>query len=154
MGEQRKFWALALIVNKYPNIVLCPTLFQTREGSKAHEKITRHKDVHITPQITPAQKMTNKTQHGRVRVQASPHTPSSKERHVKTHEGMLTLFPTLCLQKSPPGPEWCQPQPLWACLWPCSLCGGKTEIFFNKGNHTLISLSYKIISPGNALKVS
>lgn len=46
---------------------------------------------------------------------------------------MLTLFPTPCLQKSPPRPEWCLPRHLLACLWPCSLCGGKTEIsFFNK----------------------
>lgn len=68
---------------------------------------------------------------------------------------MLTLFPTLCLQKSPPGPEWCQPLPLWACLWPCSLCGGKTRRFFlkNRRNHTSISLSYKTISPENALNV-
>lgn len=31
---------------------------------------------------------------------------------------------------------------------------GKRRFFFNRGNHTLISVSYKIISPGNALKVS
>lgn len=37
---------------------------------------------------------------------------------------MLTLFPTLCLQKSPPGPEWSLPLPLSACLWPRSLCRG------------------------------
>lgn len=43
---------------------------------------------------------------------------------------MLTLFPTLCLQKSPPGPEWSLPLPLSACLWPRSLCKG------NRGDST------------------
>ena len=56
-----------------------------------------------------------------------PHWGS--DRNTLKLRKMLTLFPTLCLQKSPPGPEWCQPRHLLACLWPCSLCGGKTESF-------------------------
>jgi hypothetical protein len=110
-------------------------------GAQETSQVTRHNTSknHNTDYTSTGNHRQDK--HGRVRSRPeSPHTP---QRDTQTL-GMLTLCPTLCLQKSPPGPERCQPRPLWACSWPCSLCGGKRRfVFKTEKNHTLVSLSHK-----------
>lgn len=82
---------------------------------KSHHKLRDHR------------KQVNETRHGGQVPGVSSH-PRTQTNTLKLTM-MLTLFPTLCLQKSPPGPEWCPPQHLSACWWPCSLRGGKMEMF-------------------------
>lgn len=112
-----------------PRIMSCPTLFQTGEGSPLHETTTRHEHVQITAQVAPprATHQRDDTGDSGVEDQLTHQEPKGNTLKLKK---MLTLFPTPCLQKSPPGPEWCLPQHLLACLWPGSLCGGKNGDFF------------------------
>lgn len=141
--------------HKHPNIILCPTLFQTGEGSSLHEETTRHRHIQITPQGALARGTCQRDNTRWGLGTSSQFTHREPNRNTPRLTKMLTLFPTLCLQKSPPGPEWCLPQHLLACLWSCALCGGKTEMVLTKEtNHTLIALTHNIIYSGNALKVS
>lgn len=147
---------------KCEDIISTPILFYAPHWSR-QEKV-----LHCTrkPQDTNTSTSHHKLHYHRTHINETTHGKSGTKGQLTHQEPnrntlklikMLTLFPTLCLQKSPPGPEWCLPQHLLACLWPCSLCGGKNGDFFfltKEINYTLISLTYKIISLGNVLKVS
>lgn len=154
-GQRREPWALVLTVNEHPTLYYAPHCSRQEKVLWCTRHITSHKTqyVQVTPQMTPARETIDRT--NMEGSESRPESPPTLWRDTQTLRRMLTLCPTLCLQKSPPGPERCQPRPLWACLWPCSLCGGKRRLVFKtEKNHTLLSPSYKTTSPGNSLKVS
>lgn len=156
MRRQRKFWALAWIVTKHPNIVLCPTLFQTGEGSTVHEKITRHKYSQITAQMTLPTRNTkqDKTQKG----QGSSITSYTKHQRKtpRNSRGCLLYSPPCASKNHPQGQYGASHSPYEPACGHVHCVEGKRRFFKkkNRRNHILISLSYKTISPGNALKVS
>lgn len=69
-------------------------------SSPTHKKTQSHRDAH--------------TGSGRLTRPPAHWGTTMRGRAVKGLK-MLTLFPTLCLQKSPPGPEWSLLLPLSAC---------------------------------------
>lgn len=68
---------------------------------KSHDKYGHHRT-----------KLGGNTKRAQVHTVTS-HT-KAPDRELKLRK-MLTLFPTLCLQKSPPRPEWSLPLHLLAC---------------------------------------
>jgi hypothetical protein len=126
-----------------PNTDSCPTLFQIGEGSMLHEKTTRHKHTQVTPQVAPPQETVNKTEHGGVRFHTTPYTPGTKQKHRETHR-MLTLFPTLCLQKSPPGPERLATAPV-------SWLAAMLTVWREKGDCLTQEITYSLSSIQNNL---
>lgn len=116
--------------SRQEKVLHCTRKPQDTNTSKSHHKGHYHGEH------------SNETTHEGVRCRGSAHTPGTKQKHSETQIDAYSI-PHPVPPKITPGPEWCRPQHLLACLWPCSLCGGKTEIFLTKEiNYTLISLTY------------
>lgn len=138
---------------KHPDIILCPTLSQTGEGSPLHEETARHEHIQVTPQVARPRGTQQRDDTG-VSSHTGNHTGTTRE-HWETRKDAYSIPHPVPPKITPRARMVPATAPISLLVAMFTVWREKRRFFLTEEmNDTLISLTYQITSSGNAWKVN
>lgn len=145
------------MVNMHPTLFYAPHCSRQEKVPWCTRNITSHRTRHIqiTPQVTPARETVNRTKKGG--SESRPESPHTPQRHADTQEDAYSMPHPVPPKITPRARTVPATAPMSLLVAMFTVWREKRRFKKKKKtreNHTLVSLSYKTISLGNALSVS